>query len=406
MRTLKSIYLYIFNKALIIYPTPINLNYFWNFGILAGLALVVQLITGILLAMHYTPQIDMAFLSVERLMREVPFGWFLRYLHANGASFFFIVVYIHISRGLYYGSYSYPRQLVWYSGVVIFILMMATAFLGYVLPWGQMSFWGATVITNLFSTIPFCGPDLVIWIWGGGAIVNGTLNRFFSLHYLLPFLIVAVSMIHILLLHEHGSNNPLGIISWTDQSGFYPLFYVKDLLGFLYFLMILVTFVCFFPNVLNHPDNFIPANPLVTPEHIVPEWYFLPFYAILRSIPHKGLGVLAMGASLLILFALPIIDLSPIRSLTFRPIQSVFFWIFVFNLVFLGWLGGCPVETPYIEAGQLASVYYFLFFILIVPAVGMFDRVMFLANIPKKKMKVNDHYPYLRKYSKWELMIK
>ena len=329
MRWVKHEILSIFNNHLIDYPTPINQNYFFGFGSLAGLMLVIQIITGIFLAMHYTPHVEYAFSSVEHIMRDVNYGWLIRYLHANGASFFFIVVYVHIFRGLYYGSYFEPRGHLWCSGVLIFILMMATAFLGYVLPWGQMSFWGATVITNLFSAIPLLGQHLVYLLWGGFSVDNPTLNRFFSLHFFLPFAIAGISLLHLILLHQTGSNNPLGIKLKNKNTyiGFYPYFYVKDLFGVLILLLVFFIFVFFYPNLLGHPDNYIKANALVTPAHIVPEWYFLPFYAILRSIPHKLLGVIAMFSSLLILLLLPYINTSKIRSTTFRPIFKQFYWL-------------------------------------------------------------------------------
>ena len=289
------------NAHLIDYPTPSNISYWWNFGFLAGMCLGIQIVTGIALAMHYTPHVDLAFLSLENIMRDVNGGWLLRYLHANGASMFFIVVYIHIGRGLYYGSYAEPRGLVWILGTVILLLMMATAFMGYVLPWGQMSFWGATVITNLFSAFPIVGSKIVTLLWGGFSVDNATLNRFFSLHYLMPFVIAAFALIHIAAVHENGSNNPLGISSVNDKIGFFPYFVLKDSLSFVAFIMFFSFFVYFYPNDLGHPDNYIPGNPMVTPEHIVPEWYFLPSYAILRSIPNKLLGVLALLASILIL---------------------------------------------------------------------------------------------------------
>jgi quinol-cytochrome oxidoreductase complex cytochrome b subunit len=306
------------------YPTPSNLSYLWSFGSVAGLMLVIQIITGVLLAMHYTPHVDLAFISVEHIMRDVNYGWLIRYTHANGASFFFIVVYSHIFRGLYYGSYMHPREHLWCSGVIIFILMMATAFMGYVLPWGQMSFWGATVITKLFSAIPFIGDSIVQWLWGGFSVDNACLNRFFSLHFLLPFLIAGLVIVHLSLLHKDGSNNPLGIESQTDRVNFYPYFYVKDLLAFITLVLFFSFFIFYFPNDLGHPDNYIPANPMVTPAHIVPEWYFLPFYAILRSIPDKLGGVVAMGGALVVLLILPFINTSEIRSSRFRPIYRKF----------------------------------------------------------------------------------
>ena len=326
------------------YPTPKNLNYWWNFGSLAGIVLVIMIMSGIVLAMHYTAHVDHAFQSVERIMRDVNYGWLVRYIHANGASFFFIVVYIHIFRGLYYGSYKAPRELLWMLGVVILILMMATAFMGYVLPWGQMSFWGATVITNLFSAIPLVGESIVTLLWGGFSVDNPTLNRFYALHYLLPFVIVGVVVLHIVALHRFGSNNPLGIDVRGNQDtiSFHPYYTVKDAFGLGVFLILLSAVVFFLPNSMGHPDNYIPANPMVTPAHIVPEWYFLPFYAILRAIPDKLFGVLAMFAAIGVLFILPWLDRSPVRSATFRPIYKVMFWVFLFDCVALTWLGAKP----------------------------------------------------------------
>ena len=373
LRLNKNYLLAILNSHVIDYPTPINLTYAWSFGSTAGICLVLQILTGIFLAMHYTPHIALAFTSVEHIMRDVNNGWLIRYMHANGASMFFIVVYAHIFRGLYYGSYMYPRELLWCSGVVIFILMMATAFMGYVLPWGQMSFWGATVITNLASAVPFVGNAIVEWLWGGFSVDNATLNRFFSLHFLLPFLIAGLTIIHLALLHEHGSNNPLGIESTVDKISFYPYFYVKDLFAFFGFITIFAGFVFYFPNLMGHPDNYIPANPMVTPAHIVPEWYFLPFYAILRSIPDKLGGVVAMGGALVILFAIPFINTSEIRSSQFRPLFRVFFWLLVVDFLILGWIGQKPVETPFIEVGQIATVFYFLFFIFLIPCLGILE---------------------------------
>jgi len=373
LRLNKNYLLAILNSHVIDYPTPINLTYAWSFGSTAGICLVLQILTGIFLAMHYTPHIALAFTSVEHIMRDVNNGWLIRYMHANGASMFFIVVYAHIFRGLYYGSYMYPRELLWCSGVVIFILMMGTAFMGYVLPWGQMSFWGATVITNLASAVPFVGNAIVEWLWGGFSVDNATLNRFFSLHFLLPFLIAGLTIIHLALLHEHGSNNPLGIESTVDKISFYPYFYVKDLFAFFGFITIFAGFVFYFPNLMGHPDNYIPANPMVTPAHIVPEWYFLPFYAILRSIPDKLGGVVAMGGALVILFAIPFINTSEIRSSQFRPLFRVFFWLLVVDFLILGWIGQKPVETPFIEVGQIATVFYFLFFIFLIPCLGILE---------------------------------
>lgn len=307
-------------------------------------------------------------------MRDVNGGWLLRYVHANGASMFFIVVYCHIFRSLYYGSYMHPRQLLWCSGVVIFLLMMATAFMGYVLPWGQMSFWGATVITNLFSAIPLMGVTIVQWLWGGFSVDNATLNRFFSLHYLLPFLIAGLTIVHLALLHKDGSNNPLGVNSSVDTIPFYPYFYVKDLFSFLILVLLFSLFVFFYPNSLGHPDNYIPANPLVTPAHIVPEWYFLPFYAILRSIPDKLGGVLAMGGAIVILLLIPFINTSEIRSTEFRPIYGVAFWFIFADFLLLGWIGQQPVEDPYIMIGAYATLFYFVFFLLGIPVIGLVEK--------------------------------
>jgi len=367
------------DSHIIDYPTPINLNYLWSFGSTAGLCLVIQILTGIFLAMHYTPHIDLAFSSVEHIMSDVNNGWLIRYLHANGASMFFIVVYCHIFRGLYYGSYMYPREKLWASGVIIFLLMMATAFMGYVLPWGQMSFWGATVITNLFSAIPFVGTSIVEWLWGGFSVSNATLNRFFSLHYLMPFVITGLVIVHLSLLHKDGSNNPLGINTNVDTVSFYPYFYVKDLFSFLVLVLFFSFFVVFYPNALGHTDNYIPANPLVTPAHIVPEWYFLPFYAILRSIPDKLGGVVAMISAILILLLLPFINTSQIRSSKFRPIFGLAYWFLVSDFLLLGWIGQKPVESPYIEVGMIATAFYFFFLLILVPVIGILESKM-IAN--------------------------
>jgi ubiquinol-cytochrome c reductase cytochrome b subunit len=380
-RWTKNSLLSIANNHIIDYPTATNISYLYGFGSLAGLMLVVQIFTGIFLAMHYTPHIDLAFSSVEHIMRDVNNGWLIRYAHANGASFFFLVVYIHIGRGLYYGSYMTPREHLWASGVIIFILMMATAFIGYVLPWGQMSFWGATVITNLFSAIPLIGDSIVQWLWGGFSVDNATLNRFFSLHYLLPFLIAGLVIAHLVLLHTNGNTNPLGIESKTDTVPFYPYLYVKDLFGFIV-LMALFTFVVYFyPNSLGHPDNYIPANPMVTPAHIVPEWYFLPFYAVLRSIPDKLGGVLAMGGALVMLLLMPLLNTSEIRSTAFRPIFRKLYWFLMADFLILGWIGGNEVETPFIEIGQIATVLYFAFFLIFVPVLGKLEAILMRVKV-------------------------
>nr|QTV76626.1 apocytochrome b [Phytophthora agathidicida]QTV76743.1 apocytochrome b [Phytophthora agathidicida]DAD54862.1 TPA_asm: apocytochrome b [Phytophthora agathidicida]DAD54901.1 TPA_asm: apocytochrome b [Phytophthora agathidicida]DAD54940.1 TPA_asm: apocytochrome b [Phytophthora agathidicida] len=384
MRWNKKSLFAVINNHLIDYPTPVNLNYFFGFGSLAGIMLVVQILTGIFLAMHYTPHIDLAFNSVEHIMRDVNNGWLIRYTHANGASFFFIVVYVHIFRGLYYGSYITPREALWCSGVIIFILMMATAFMGYVLPWGQMSFWGATVITNLFSAIPLIGKDIVDWLWGGFAVDNPTLNRFFSLHFTFPFVIVGVVLIHLILLHEVGSNNPLGITLKTENIPFYPYFYTKDLFGLMVLFLIFFIFIFYYPNTLGHPDNYIEANPMKTPLHIVPEWYFLPFYAILRSIPNKIGGVIAMFGSLVILLTIPFTNSSEIRSTAFRPIFKVCYWLLVVAFLLLGWVGQCPVEYPYTEIGIISMIYYFVFFIIIIPFLGKFEAYLVRYNNTNK----------------------
>jgi len=357
------------------YPTPKNLNYFWNFGSLAGISLVIMIVTGIVLAMSYTPHVDYAFQSVERIMRDVNHGWLIRYIHMNGASFFFIVVFIHIFRGLYYGSYKAPRELLWILGVLILLLMMATAFMGYVLPWGQMSFWGATVITNLFSAVPLVGDSIVTLLWGGFSVDNPTLNRFFALHYLMPFLIVGVVILHLVALHRFGSNNPIGI----DPSGpqdtvpFHPYYTIKDFFGLSIFLSFFAATIFFFPNFMGHPDNYIPANPMQTPAHIVPEWYFLPFYAILRAVPDKLGGVLAMFGAIAVLFILPWLDRSPIRSGNFRPIFRIFFWVFVADCVALGYLGGMPAEGIYVVLSRVATAWYFLHFLAILPLLSIIE---------------------------------
>ena len=373
MRLIRIPLVSIINDHIVDYPTPTNLNFFWGFGSVAGMCLVVQLVTGICLAMHYTPHVTLAFVSVEHIVRDVNNGWIFRYMHANGASMFFIVVYLHIGRGIYYTSYGYPRLFLWYSGIVIFILMMATAFMGYVLPWGQMSFWGATVITNLFSALPYVGESISTWLWGGFSVDNATLNRFFSLHYLLPFLIAGLAGVHLALLHLDGSTNPLGICTKVDKIAFYPYFYLKDLFGFLLFLTFFATILFIYPDLLGHPDNYIKANALVTPAHIVPEWYFLPFYAILRSIPDKLGGVACMGLALVIFFAVPFLYTTRVRSPRFKPIFSFFYWLFVGNVVLLGWLGGQVVEHPYIILGQCATFFYFFYLIVLLPVINKIE---------------------------------
>jgi ubiquinol-cytochrome c reductase cytochrome b subunit len=373
---IKQPLLSVVNEHIVDYPSPSNLNYWWGFGSLAGICLGLQIATGIFLAMHYTCHVDMAFLSVEHIMRDVEGGWFLRYMHANGASMFFIVVYLHIFRGLYYGSYASPRELVWCVGVIILLLMILTAFIGYVLPWGQMSFWGATVITSLASAIPVVGDSIVVWLWGGFSVDNATLNRFYSLHYLFPFIIAGASLVHIAALHQYGSNNPLGVNSSVDKVPLFPYLYVKDLVAWVIFALGFSYFVFFDPNVLGHPDNYIPANPMSTPAHIVPEWYFLPVYAILRSIPNKLGGVAAIGLVFASLLALPFINTSPVRSLNFRPLYRKFYWLLVADCLVLGWIGMMPVEDPYVIIGQLASVYFFVYFLIITPAMGLLETTL------------------------------
>jgi ubiquinol-cytochrome c reductase cytochrome b subunit len=367
------------------FPTPRNFNYFWNFGAIATVMLVLMIVTGIVLAMNYQPNSELAFDSVERIMRDVPSGWLMRYMHMTGASFFFAAVYVHIFRGLYYGSYKAPRELLWILGVLILLLMMATAFLGYVLPWGQMSFWGATVITNLFSAIPVVGDSVVTWLWGGFAVDNPTLNRFFALHYLLPFIIVAVVALHVVALHVHGSNNPLGIDPKGPQDTvpFHPYYTMKDGFGLTVFLIIYAAVVFFAPNSLGEPVNYVPANPLVTPNEIVPEWYLLPFYAILRSVPDKLGGVICMFGSIALLFVLPWLDTSRVRSCTFRPIYKWFVFVLVIAMLVLGYCGAHSpdavlnlgiVQIPLVAISRLATIYYFFHFLVLLPILGKIER--------------------------------
>jgi ubiquinol-cytochrome c reductase cytochrome b subunit len=358
------------------YRAPKNLSYLWNLGSIALIALIIQIITGVVLAMHYTPHVEHAFDSVERIMRDVNYGWLIRYMHAVGASMFFVSVYIHMFRSLYYGSYKSPRELLWHIGLLLFLAMMATAFMGYVLPWGQMSYWGATVITNLFSAIPFVGESIVTWLWGGFSIDNPTLNRFFALHYLLPFIIVALTLLHVVALHQHGSNNPKGIDVKTpkDTIPFHPYYTVKDMFGFGVYFLIFAFFIFYEPNYLGHPDNYIPANPLVTPAHIVPEWYFLPFYAILRAVPSKLGGVILMFSAIIILFFLPWIDRSPVRSANYRPWFKIAFWAFLLDAVVLGYIGSQPPEEPFITLGRVATTYYFAHFLIIIPLICKYEK--------------------------------
>jgi ubiquinol-cytochrome c reductase cytochrome b subunit len=372
------------------YPVPRNLNYFWNFGVLAGAALMIQIITGVVLAMHYAANAGVAFNSVEHIMRDVNSGWLIRYAHMNGASMFFIVVYLHMFRGLYYGSYKAPREMVWLLGLVIFLLMMATAFMGYVLPWGQMSFWGAKVITGLFGAIPLIGEPIQTWLLGGFAPDNAALNRFFSLHFVLPFVILGVIILHIWALHIPGSSNPTGVEvkSQSDTVPFHPYYTAKDGFGLAIFLIVFAGLLFFAPNYLGHPDNYIPANPMSTPAHIVPEWYFWPFYAILRAftvdflfIPAKLLGVLAMFASILLLFFLPWLDQSPVRSGHYRPLFRKFFWFGLIPcIIILGICGGAPAEEPYVMLSQVASAYYFAHFLIILPIVSKIETPLPLPN--------------------------
>jgi ubiquinol-cytochrome c reductase cytochrome b/c1 subunit len=357
------------------FPTPKNLNYWWTFGGILAVMLVVQIVTGVVLVMHYTPHVDYAFASVEHIMRDVNSGWMLRYLHANGASMFFIAVYIHMFRGMYYGSYKAPREILWMIGVLIYLVMMATAFMGYVLPWGQMSFWGAKVITNLFTAVPFVGDAITTLLWGGYSVDNPTLNRFFSLHYLLPFVLAALVGLHIWALHVPGNNNPTGVSvkSTQDTLPFHPYYTMKDAFAIVVFLMFYAAWVFFSPNYLGHAINYQEANPLVTPAHIVPEWYYLPFYAILRAIPDKLGGVIAMFASILILFVLPWLDTSKVRSGTYRPIFKQFFWVFAIVCVALGYLGSKPAEGWYVIFARICTAYYFIHFLVILPLVGLLE---------------------------------
>jgi len=359
------------------YPTPKNLNYWWTFGGILTFFLIIQIITGIVLAMHYVAHADLAFGSVEHIMRDVNYGWLIRYLHANGSSMFFLAVYIHIFRALFYGSYKAPREMIWIIGMFIYLLMMATAFMGYVLPWGQMSFWAATVITNLFSAIPLVGESITSWLWGGYAVGSPTLTRFFSLHYLMPFLIFGLVILHIWALHIPGNNNPVGIDikkPSKETVSFHPYIVIKDFYALLIFLIIFSGFVFFAPNVLGHPDNYIEANPMVTPSHIVPEWYLLPFYAILRSVPDKLGGVVVMFAAVFILMFLPWLDTSKVRSAVFRPLYKVFFWILVIDVIVLGYIGANPPEGMYLIIGRIATIYYFVHFILIMPLLGFKEK--------------------------------
>jgi ubiquinol-cytochrome c reductase cytochrome b/c1 subunit len=369
-------------SSFVAYPTPRNLNYWWTFGGILTVILIAQFITGIVLAMHYTPHVDFAFNSVEHIMRDVNYGWLLRYMHANGAAMFFLAAYIHMFRGMYYGSYKDPREVLWILGVILLLLMIMTGFMGYVLPWGQMSFWAATVITNLFSAIPGIGEAVVTWLWGGYSVGNPTLNRFYALHYLLPFVIAGVVGLHIWALHVVGQNNPTGIDVKSEQDtvAFTPYATIKDSFLMVVFCILFAWFVFYVPNFLGHADNYIPANPAVTPTHIVPEWYYLPFYAILRAIPNKLMGVGALGASIVILAFLPWLDTSKVRSANYRPLYRQFFWIFVIVCVGLGWLGSKPAEGGYVIVSRIFTAYYFLHFLVILPLLGLFEKTKPLPN--------------------------
>jgi quinol-cytochrome oxidoreductase complex cytochrome b subunit len=369
---------------LVNYPTPVNFSYFWSFGSLIGLILGVQILTGLFLAMNYTPNIDIAFESVNHIMRNVSAGWFFRYLHANGASMIFILIYIHMARGMYYQSYKNPRNHVWNSGVLIFILMAGTSFLGYVLPWGQMSYWGATVITNILSAVPILGEPLVTWIWGGFSVNNATLNRFFALHFVLPFIIAALAIFHIVLLHQVGSSNPLGIDLSVDFIRFTPYFFWKDAVGFLFFILFYIFIALYKPDIFGHPDNYIKANAMVTPTHIVPEWYFLPYYAILKSIPDKLGGAIAMGASMAFLFLLPLIDTSKYSYVKCKFMHEISFYIFVLTVLLLGWLGGRAPTGIIVTFNQILTFYYFFHLLVIIPGLSLLNDYYFETELDQK----------------------
>lgn len=371
---------------IITYPTPSNLSPLWNFGFLSGVCLVIQILTGIFLTMHYTPHTDFAFDSIQHIMRDVEHGWYIRYAHSNCASLYFVCLYMHIGRGLYFKSYDFPRYAVWFTGVIIYLLSMLTAFVGYVLPWGQMSFWGATVITNLVSAVPVIGHEVVSWLWGGFSINNATLNRFFAIHFFLPFVILALVLFHLILLHDIGSTNPAANVNYLDNIKFYPYFLLKDLISFLVLIFVLTYLIHFKPNMLGHPDNYIKANPLITPKHIVPEWYFLPFYAILRSVPSKLGGVFLMIFAILILLIIPFLSstlfsIPPRMRFFFRKI----YWIFICNFLLLGWLGGQPVEDPYIFLGQISTFFYFFYFLILIPLLEVYETYSLINLIENSK---------------------
>jgi len=390
------------NKEYRHYAVYINLSYWWNFGALSFILLVLQIVTGIFLAMNYVPSFDLAFLSCEHIMRDVNYGWLIRYMHANGASFFFLLVYFHIGRGLYFNSYTKPRDIVWVIGVIILLLMIITAFLGYVLPWGQMSFWAATVITNLVTAVPYFGQEIVIWLWGGYSVDHATLNRFFSLHYLLPFVLVFLVLLHVIFLHDKGSSNPLGLVLFKDKVMFNPYYTIKDVYTVIIVLIFFVGFVSFAPNYLGHTDNYIMANPLVTPAHIVPEWYFLPFYAILRSIPNKLGGIVVLFCAILILVLLPYITTDLVKHNSFRFFYKISFFSFICITVFLGWLGGNPVEYPYLEFGQTCTFLYFFYFIFVLNIFAYLDWYTLETYGLKNKQKGWHLIFFLKKLGGWK----
>jgi quinol-cytochrome oxidoreductase complex cytochrome b subunit len=396
--TRRNLLFWLVKASGIFYSTPNNLSYWWNFGFLSLFFLILQIVTGIVLAMFYNPSIELAYASIMAINNEVYYGWWLRGLHSNGASFFFAIVYVHMFRGLYYGSFAYPRQLLWVSGMVLWLLMVATAFLGYILPWGQMSFWGAMVITSLFASIPFIGNDIILLLWGGYSIEDATLHRFYSLHFALPFVILIVSIIHLFFLHEYGSNNPLGISNPLDHSPFSPYYVLKDVLGILFILFFFFFILFFSPDLLGHFDNYERANFLVTPAHIVPEWYFLPLYAILRSVTNKLLGIFLLFCFIFVLFILPFyLKMFIIRSSAFKPVSAFFFWVFFFNCLLLGWIGSLPVMEPYLDIGLGLTISYFFILLVLFPIANFFDRFIYdvyLYSDLKKNNKDDSKYYY------------